>query len=72
MATDMFLDIDELLRLYLTIPVMICTAQRNISPIWHMKNTLRSMISEECLNNVMLLHVHKQETEALDLYTRNC
>ena len=32
-----------------------------------MKNTLRSTMFEERLNNVMLLHVHKEETDAADL-----
>ena len=32
-----------------------------------MKNYLRSTMSEERLNNVMLLYVHKEETDSLDL-----
>ena len=67
MAKYMFSEIDKLLRLYLTIPVTTCTAERRFSYLRSMKNYLQSTMSEERLNNVMLLHVHKEETDALDV-----
>ena len=69
MAKYMFSEIDKLLRLYLTIPVTTCTAER-FSYLRSMKNYLQSTMSEERLNNVMLLHVHKEET--FIRCTRNC
>ena len=67
MAKDMFSEIDKILRLYLTIPVTTCTAERSFSSLRRVKNYLRSTMSEERLNNIMLLHVHKEETDTLDL-----
>ena len=67
MAKDMFSEVYKLLRLFLTIPVTTCTAERNFSALRQMKTYLSSTMTEERLNNVMLLHVHKDEMDALDL-----
>ena len=61
MAKYIFSEIDKLLRLYLTIPVATCTAERRFLSLRSMKNYLQSTMSEERLNNVMLLHVHKRK-----------
>ena len=60
MAKYIFSEIDKLLRLYLTFPVTTCTTERFLS-LRSMKNYLQSTMSEERLNNVMLLHVHKRK-----------
>ena len=67
MAKDMFSEIDKILQLYLTIPVTTCTAERSFSSLRRIKTYLRSTMSEERLNNILLLHVHKEETDTLDL-----
>ena len=67
MAKDMFSEVDKLLCLYLTIPVTTCSAERSFSTLRRMKMYLQSTMTEERLNNVMILHVHKDETDALDL-----
>ena len=61
MAKYIFSEIDKLLRLYLTIPMATCTAERRFLSLRSMKNYLQSTMSEERLNNVMLLHVHKRK-----------
>ena len=67
MAREMFSEVDKLLRIYLTIPVTTATAERSFSALRRIKTYLRSTMSEERLNNVMLLHVHKDFCDNLDL-----
>ena len=49
MAKDMFSEIDKLLHLYFTIPVTIRTTERSFSCLRHIKNYLRSSMTEERL-----------------------
>ena len=58
MAREMFSEIDKLLRLYLTVPVTTATAERSFSALRRIKTYLRSTMSDERLNNIMLLHVY--------------
>ena len=67
MTKQMFFEVDKLLRLYFTIPVTTSTAERSFSCLQHIKTYLRSSMTEERLNNIILLHVHKEETDHLDL-----
>ena len=67
LAKDMFSGVDNLLRIYFTMPITTCTAERSFSCLWHLKNYLRSTMSNERLNNVILLHAHKELTDHLDL-----
>ena len=66
MAKDMFSEVDNLLHLYFTIPITTCTAERSFSCLRRIKTYLRSTMSEERLNCI-LLHVHKEATDHLDL-----
>ena len=66
-AKAMFSEIDKLLRLYLTIPVTTSTAERSFSSLRRVKTYLRSTMTEERLNNILLLHTHREETDTLDL-----
>ena len=67
MAREMFSEIDKLLRLYLTVPVTTATSERSFSALRRIKTYLCSTMSDERLNNVMLLHVHKNFCDDLDL-----
>ena len=67
MMKQMFSEVDSLLHLYFTIPVTTCTAERSFSCLRRIKTYLRSSMTEERLNNVILLHVHKEEVDNLDL-----
>ena len=49
------------------IPVTTCTAGRSFSALCHTKTYPRSTMTEECLNNILLLAAHKEEADALDL-----
>ena len=66
-AKDLLSEVDKLLRLYLTIPITTCTAERSFSALRRVKTYLRSSMPEERLNNVLLLNVHKEEADSLDL-----
>ena len=56
---DMFTEVDKLICLYFTIPITTATAERSFSVLRCIKTYLRSTMTEERLNNAMLLHCHK-------------
>ena len=59
-------EVHKLLRLYFTIPITTSTSERTFSVLRQLLTYLRSTMSEERLNNCLLLHVHKDITDALD------
>ena len=67
MTKESFSEVDNLLHLYFTIPVTTCTAERSFSCLRRIKTYLRSSMTEERLNNVILLHI---ETDQLDLQVK--
>ena len=67
MANEMFGEVGKLVRLHFTIPVTTATAERTFSALRRVKTYLRSTMTEERLNNVMLLHTHKDLATELDL-----
>ena len=67
LAKDMFSGVDNLLRIYFTMPITTCTAESSFSCLWRVKNYLRLTMSDERLNNVILLHANKELTDHLDL-----
>ena len=66
-AKAMFTEIDKLVRVYFTIPITTATAERSFSVLRRIKTYLHSSMTEESLNNVILLHSHKDLTSSLDL-----
>ena len=63
----MFSEVHQLIRLYLTVPMTSATAERTFSALRRLKNYLRSTMTQERLNHVMLLHTHKDKTDELEL-----
>ena len=57
------------MRIYLTIPVTTATGERSLSGVRCIKTYLRSTMSQQLLNNTMLLNVHKDLTDGSDLPT---
>ena len=51
----------------MTIPVTSATAERTFSVLQRMKTYLRSTMTQEKLNNVMLLHIYKELTDETNL-----
>ena len=66
-AKKMLSEVDILLRIYFTIPVTTATAERSFSCLRRLKTWLRSTMSQERLNNLLLVHVHKNVTDSLSL-----
>ena len=59
--------VDQLVRLYLTIPLTTCTSERSFSTLRRLKSYLRSTMSQKRLNHTVLLHTHKDCTDKLDI-----
>ena len=64
---SMLCEVDKLLLLYLTIPVTTATAERSFSSLRRVKTYLRNTMSTCKLNNLLLMHVHQNRTDDLDL-----
>ncbi len=63
----MFNEIHKLLRIYLTVPMTSATAERTFSSLRRLKTYLRSTMTQKRLNNVLLLHTHKERTDKINL-----
>ena len=61
-------EINKLLHIYLTIPLTSATAERSYSSLRRLKNYLRSTMTQNRLNHLTLLHVHKRACEMLDIH----
>ncbi|XP_065920227.1 zinc finger MYM-type protein 1-like [Dysidea avara] len=64
---NMLSELDRLLLLYLTFPVTTATAERSFSSLHRVKSYLRNTLSACKLNNLLLMHVHQNRTDDLDL-----
>ena len=48
-------------------PATNATSERSFSALRRAKSYLQSTMKQERLNNIMMLHVHKDRTDSLDL-----
>lgn len=48
-------------------PATNSTSERSFSGLRRVKTYLRSTMSQDRLNHLMILHVHKERTDGLDL-----
>ncbi|XP_035690920.1 zinc finger MYM-type protein 1-like [Branchiostoma floridae] len=62
-----FTQTHKLLRLYLTVPITSATSERAFSSLKRLLTYLRSTMTEQRLNNCMLMHVHKDIVDDMDL-----
>ena len=67
-AARMMPDVEKLLRIYLAVPVRSATAEKTFSFLRRLKNYLRETMSQERLNNLLLLHIHKDRTDIPNMY----
>ena len=61
---------EQLIKLVSLILVILATnavSERSFSAMRHIKTYLRSVMSQERLNSLMVLHIHKDLTDSLDL-----
>lgn len=63
----LFSEVARLTQIYLTIPVTTATAERSFSALRRVKTWLRSTMTQERLNNLLLLYAHKHRTDELSL-----
>ena len=66
-SRTLFNQIDRLLHIILTVPVTTSTAERSFSTLRRLKTYLRSTMTQTRLNNLMMLHIHKDQTDKLDI-----
>ena len=63
----MLSEVHKLLSIYLTIPMTTATCERTFSAIRHVLMYKRSTLVQKQLNNCLLLYVHKNLTDGLDM-----
>ena len=66
-SKKLFSEVRTLLQIVHTIPVTSATAERTFSVLRRLKTFLRSSMLQSRLNNCMILHVHKDKTDQIDL-----
>jgi hypothetical protein len=64
-AVNLLDAVNTLLRLFFVLPASVASAERSFSAMRRMKTYLRSTMTSERLNSVMVLHVNKELTDAL-------
>ena len=60
-------EVRKLMKLILVMPATNATSERSFSALRRVKSYLRTQMGQERLNNSMVLHVHKDFTEKIDL-----
>ena len=59
--------VSTVLELILVMPATNATSERSFSALRRVKTYLRNTMSQQRMNNLMLLHVHKDVVDSLDL-----
>ena len=59
--------VSKLVRLLLVMPATNATSKRSFSAVRRIKTYLRLTMSQQRLNHLTLLHIHKYHTESLNL-----
>ena len=62
-----FSQVWTVMKLLLVMPATNATSERSFSALRRVKSYLRSTMAQSCLNNLMIMHVHKERTDALSL-----
>ena len=63
----LFSEVVLLMKLILVLPATNATSERSFSAMRSVKSHLRSTMGQERLNNLMVLHVHKEYTDKIVL-----
>ena len=67
-ARSLYSEIMTLVKLILVMPASNATSERSFSSLRRVKTYLRSTMTQCRLNNLMVLHVHKDRLDKLDLH----
>ena len=60
-------EVCKIMKLILIMPATNSTSERSFSALRRLKTYLRNSMTQQRLNNLMVLHVHKDLTDSLDL-----
>ena len=60
-------EVCKVVKLILIMPASNATSERSFSTLHRVKTYLRSTMGQQRLNNLMVLHVHTDMTDAIDL-----
>ena len=66
-ASYMFSEVKTLLTLFYVIPGSSATGERSFSALRRIKNYLRMTMTSQRLNSVVVMNVHRELTDALDI-----
>ena len=64
---DLLNKVVNLMKLILVMPATNSTSEQSFSALRRVKTYLRSTMGQQRLNDLLLLHVHKEITDSLDL-----
>jgi len=64
---DLLEQVGLVVKLVLVMPATNATSERSFSALRRVKSYLRSTMTQNRLNHLLLLHVHKEYTDSLDL-----
>ena len=59
--------VHQTIRLFITVPITSATSERTFSALRCLLTYLLSYMTEKRLNHCLLLHVHKELTDSVDL-----
>ena len=60
-------EVHNILQLYLTVPITSATSERSFSALKVVNTYLCSSVSEQRLDNCLLLHIYKDLTDSCDM-----
>ncbi len=63
----LFSQVVTVVKLVLVMPATNATSERTFSALRRIKTYLRSTMTQERLNNLMVLHVHREATDNIDI-----
>jgi len=63
----MFDQVEQLVRLLLTIPCSSAEAERSFSSLRRLKTYLRNSMSQQRLNHLAVLQVHRERLDGIDI-----
>jgi hypothetical protein len=66
-AKSLCSEVFKLCVVYMTVPMTSATAERSFSAMRRLKTYLRQTMGQQRLNDVMLLHIHKERTDRIDI-----
>ena len=67
LTLGVFSEVVKLVKIFMIILITTATAERSFSALRRLKTYLRSTMTQSRLNNILLLHCHKEMTDAIDL-----